>query len=94
MCVEAKNYLGVQELSGNNASASSSESIVPWTIINKYYTADVHFHTKTFSEFRISHADGVPAVVYVWEHGQVCSRVIMLAPAPSVPSPTGIMLKI
>lgn len=81
--VEEKNCLGVQELSGSNAPAasSSSESIVPWTIVNKYYTADVHFHTRTFNEFRISNADGVPAVVYVWEHGQVCSIVNTLVPA-------------
>lgn len=92
--MEAKNYPGVQELSGSNAPASSfSDSIVPWTIVNKYYTADVHFHTRTFSEFRISHADGVPAVVYVWEHGQVCFVAITLMPALNVPSLTGIMSK-
>ncbi|KAI0726452.1 hypothetical protein C8Q72DRAFT_954049 [Fomitopsis betulina] len=62
----------VQELSGSisPATSSSSENIVPWTIVNKYYTADVHLHMRTFNEFRISHADGAPAVVYVWEHGQ------------------------
>ena len=91
--MEMRNYLGVQELSGRNASASSSESIVPWTIVNKYYTADVHFHTRTFSEFRISHADGVPAIVYVWEHGQVCPLIITQATALSVHSLTGNTLK-
>ncbi|KZT64928.1 hypothetical protein DAEQUDRAFT_732027 [Daedalea quercina L-15889] len=62
----------IQELSGTS-SASSPENIgdiIPWTIANKYYTADVHFQTRVFSDFRISHADDVPAIVYVWEHGQ------------------------
>ncbi|KAH9841818.1 uncharacterized protein C8Q71DRAFT_349508 [Rhodofomes roseus] len=65
----------VQGLSGSSTPtasfpAESPSNVFPWTIVNKYYTADVHFQTKSYSEFRIPHADGVPAVVYVWEHGQ------------------------
>ncbi|KAI0826778.1 hypothetical protein BC628DRAFT_1410008 [Trametes gibbosa] len=50
-------------------SAGSSTSI-PWTIANKYYTADVHFETHEFEHFRVHHAIGVPAVIYVWGHGE------------------------
>ncbi|KAI0632411.1 hypothetical protein C8Q77DRAFT_1060132 [Trametes polyzona] len=55
--------------SQNPLSAGSSSSI-PWTIVNKYYTADVHFETHEFEHFRTHHAIGVPAVIYVWAHGE------------------------
>ncbi|KAI0771221.1 hypothetical protein BD413DRAFT_65435 [Trametes elegans] len=45
-------------------------SSVPWTIVNKYYTADVHFETHEFEHFRVHHAIGVPAVIYVWGPGE------------------------
>ncbi|KAH9936641.1 uncharacterized protein B0H18DRAFT_974812 [Fomitopsis serialis] len=65
----------VQGLSGSSTQTVPSPSertdnVFPWTIVNRYYTADVHFQIRAFSEFRIPHADGVPAVVYVWERGQ------------------------
>ncbi|KAI0693430.1 hypothetical protein C8T65DRAFT_667998 [Cerioporus squamosus] len=50
-------------------SAGSSTSI-PWTIANKYYTADVHFETHEFEQFRVHHAVGVPAIIYVWGPGE------------------------
>ena len=48
-----------------------SSSSIPWTIVNKYYTADVHFETHEFEHFRVQHAIGVPAVIYVWGPGEV-----------------------
>ncbi|OBZ68716.1 hypothetical protein A0H81_11132 [Grifola frondosa] len=43
---------------------------IPWTIVNKYYTADVHFVTREFRDFGAHHAVGVPAVIYVWVDGE------------------------
>ena len=51
-------------------TAGSSTSI-PWTIANKYYTAEVHFETHDFEGFRVHHAIGVPAIIYVWGPGEV-----------------------
>ncbi|KAI0373734.1 hypothetical protein BV20DRAFT_672240 [Pilatotrama ljubarskyi] len=51
-------------------SAGDGSSTVPWTIVNKYYTADVHFETHEFNHFRVRHAVGVPAVIYVWGPGE------------------------
>ncbi|KAI0786892.1 hypothetical protein C8Q75DRAFT_250040 [Abortiporus biennis] len=42
---------------------------VPWTISNRYYTADVHFETRVLKEVGSHHASGVPAVIYVWKKG-------------------------
>lgn len=39
--------------------------------MNKYYTADVHFETRLAQEFKSSHAKGVPAIIYVWQQGDV-----------------------
>ncbi|KAI0647772.1 hypothetical protein C8Q79DRAFT_924871 [Trametes meyenii] len=50
-------------------SPGSSTSI-PWTIVNKYYTAEVHFETHEFEHFRVHHAIGAPAIIYVWGHGE------------------------
>ena len=44
---------------------------VPWTIANKYYTADVHFETREYQAFVGYHASEVPAVIYVWSRGDV-----------------------
>ncbi|PCH39985.1 hypothetical protein WOLCODRAFT_68879 [Wolfiporia cocos MD-104 SS10] len=52
------------------SSADESNGSIPWTIANKYYTANVHFQTRVLNEFKSSHADGVPAVVFVWMHGE------------------------
>lgn len=56
---------------GNNPLSAGSSTSVPWTIVNKYYTADVHFETHEFEHFRVHHAIGVPAVIYVWGPGEV-----------------------
>ena len=51
--------------------AAGSSTSIPWTIRNKYYTADVHFETHEFAHFRVVHAVGVPAIIYVWGPGEV-----------------------
>jgi hypothetical protein len=43
----------------------------PWTIRNKYYSADVHFALVDTAGWRVRYAVGAPAVVYVWEEGTV-----------------------
>jgi len=43
---------------------------IPWTITNKYYTADVHFAAYTVQEFNADLLEGVPAVVFVWTKGE------------------------
>ena len=45
---------------------------IPWTIRNRYYTADVHFHLVEFAHWDPkSSLRGVPAVIFVWARGQV-----------------------
>ncbi|KAH9933213.1 uncharacterized protein BXZ73DRAFT_101176 [Epithele typhae] len=46
--------------------AAGSSTSIPWTIANRYYTAEVHFETHDVDRFRALHAVGVPAVIYVW----------------------------
>ncbi|KAH9939807.1 hypothetical protein B0H21DRAFT_755983 [Amylocystis lapponica] len=63
----------VKVLSGASSPQSSvpdAPSSIPWTIANKYYTADVHFHTRSFADYGAQHAVGVPAIIYVWAHGE------------------------
>ena len=59
-----------------------NEEYVLWTIANKYYTADVHFEIHEFDRFRVLHAVGVPAIIYVWGPGEVS--------LPALRSPRGV----
>ena len=63
-------------------AADSASSSIPWTIANKYYTADVHFETRELAGFAGYHASEVPAVIYVWRRGEV--RSILLSDAPEL----------
>lgn len=51
--------------------ADAESTSIPWTIANKYYTADVHFETREYKMFLSFHASEVPAVIYVWSRGDV-----------------------
>lgn len=51
----------------------NSERSIPWTIRNKYYTADVHFQAHEIRYWSSTLADGVPAIIFVWSDGEVCS---------------------
>ncbi|KAH8104811.1 hypothetical protein BXZ70DRAFT_922522 [Cristinia sonorae] len=59
--------LPITSPSDNQAVTSSDGSErIPWTIVNRYYTADVHFETRVLKDFRGIHVEGVPAVLYVF----------------------------
>ena len=44
---------------------------IPWTIRNKYYSADVHFQLVEYAHWDPQSARRVPAVIFVWARGQV-----------------------
>ncbi|KAJ7695642.1 hypothetical protein B0H17DRAFT_1054969 [Mycena rosella] len=47
------------------------ESIrIPWTLSNKYYSADVHFAAHTIAGLSPHIVRNVPAVVFVWSKGE------------------------
>ncbi len=50
---------------------SEPEYKIPWTITNKYYSANVHFAAHAVSGFSADLLEGVPAVVFVWKRGEV-----------------------
>ncbi|KAK7690373.1 hypothetical protein QCA50_007031 [Cerrena zonata] len=52
------------------SSSDAGSDSIPWTIVNRYYTAEVHFETRTLLDFRPIHASEVPAVIYVWNQGE------------------------
>ncbi len=60
-----------QEQTSNDPPAAGDTVHIPWTISNKYYTADVHFEAHELERFRVHHAVGVPAIIYVWGLGEV-----------------------
>ncbi|KAJ3830725.1 hypothetical protein EV361DRAFT_867224 [Lentinula raphanica] len=45
------------------------EKVIPWTISNKYYSAQVHFLARTVKGLAPFHLKDVPAIVFVWEKG-------------------------
>lgn len=52
--------------------ATDNPSIIPWTIANKYYTADVHFKFHHLLDWTPNNheLESVPAVVYTWTAGE------------------------
>ena len=64
----------------DSASVSAIDELdgptIPWKISNKYYAADVHFENITIDKYlaRRNEFDGVPAVLFIWNRGQVCSE--------------------
>jgi len=74
-------FIGLKALSNDNdgklKAKASDENIVPWTIVNRYYIADVHFATHVIhglSPLAFDKPHTPPAVIYVWVDGEVCSR--------------------
>ncbi|GJE88380.1 hypothetical protein PsYK624_044630 [Phanerochaete sordida] len=61
--------------SGDSSATTSTSDVgstsVPWTIANKYYTADVHFEMREIHTFAGYHASEVPAVIFVWNRGEL-----------------------
>ncbi|KAI9443148.1 hypothetical protein H4582DRAFT_2095767 [Lactarius indigo] len=54
----------------DSADLPSSNVDVPWTIKNKYYSADVHFHLVEYAYWDLQLARRVPAIIFVWTRGQ------------------------
>lgn len=54
------------------STATDNSSIIPWTIANKYYTADVHFEFHHLPDWTPNNheLESVPAVVYTWTVGE------------------------
>lgn len=53
---------------------TSEENIIPWTIVNRYYVADVHFAAHVIhgiSSMAFDKPHTPPAVIYVWVDGEV-----------------------
>lgn len=72
--------IGLLAISTNNTSSpflfetldlSLTSLTIPWSITNRYYTADVHFAAHTLESLTSHHVHGVPAVIFVWADGEV-----------------------
>ena len=50
----------------NGVQKVADAKIVPWTIKNKYYTADVHFKVIPLEDWVHSHLESVPAIIYAF----------------------------
>lgn len=55
------------------SAPTSNEKAIPWMISNKYYSARVHFLARTVKGLAPFHFKDVPAVIFVWRKGSVCS---------------------
>lgn len=56
----------------SDPAGSSMPVKIPWTISNKYYSANVHFAAHTVNGLSTHHLRNVPAVIFVWGQGEVC----------------------
>ncbi|KAH9179169.1 hypothetical protein EDB89DRAFT_778347 [Lactarius sanguifluus] len=54
----------------NSADLPTSNVDIPWTIKNKYYSAEVHFHLVEYAYWDLQLARRVPAIIFVWTRGQ------------------------
>ncbi|KAH9065478.1 hypothetical protein EDB87DRAFT_1077471 [Lactarius vividus] len=54
----------------DSADSPPSNVDIPWTIKNKYYSADVHFHLVEYAYWDLQLARRVPAIIFVWTRGQ------------------------
>ncbi|TRM63825.1 hypothetical protein BD626DRAFT_536592 [Schizophyllum amplum] len=52
------------------ASLSADTERIPWTISNKYYSANVHFAPHAIHGLSPHRVQNVPAVIFVWAHGE------------------------
>ncbi|KAK0464448.1 uncharacterized protein EV420DRAFT_1043554 [Desarmillaria tabescens] len=50
--------------------SNESEKHFPWTISNKYYTAEVHFVARQIKGLAPYHLQEIPALIFVWEKGE------------------------
>ncbi|KZV73838.1 hypothetical protein PENSPDRAFT_648596 [Peniophora sp. CONT] len=52
------------------ADAPVNEEYVPWTISNKYYTADVRFRVVSLAQWTPSVLSGIPATIFAFQRGE------------------------
>ena len=57
---------------------------IPWTIKNKYYSANVHFHLVEYAYWDPQLALRVPAIIFVWTRGQVILSLPFRLTAPLI----------
>lgn len=63
--------------SGPTISLGQPEPIFhPWSISNRYYTANVHFALHTVNKVYGAVFEGVPAVIVAWTKGEVCHNLL------------------
>ncbi|KIY46740.1 hypothetical protein FISHEDRAFT_60138 [Fistulina hepatica ATCC 64428] len=63
----------IRHISSGTSSSDTlitDTSAIPWTLSNKYYTADVHFSAHAIQGFSPHLLKEVPAVIFVWSHGE------------------------
>ena len=56
-----------------NDLANLPTSDTPWTIRDKYYSTDVHFHLIEYAHWDPQSVLRIPAIIFVWARGQVIS---------------------
>lgn len=81
--VDINLFIGLKALSiqgespnDNLNTKTSEENVIPWTIVNRYYIADVHFAVHVIhdiSPMMFEKNPTPPAVIYVWVDGEVRS---------------------
>lgn len=69
-------HVGIRALANDTTElpavdSDGSQPLIPWTISNKYYTADIHFKLINYGALSSSAPNNTPAVIYVWERGTV-----------------------
>jgi hypothetical protein len=62
----SQRFLGITK-----TEEGAEEEHVEWNISNKYYTAKVQFHRAAWRALADSLEPGIPAVVVIWEKGEV-----------------------
>lgn len=53
------------------ADPPANEEYIPWTIANKYYTADVRFRVVSLAQWTPAVLSGVPAAIFAFQRGEV-----------------------
>ncbi|KAI0269765.1 hypothetical protein BC834DRAFT_863238 [Gloeopeniophorella convolvens] len=63
---------GVQRIKAfvGDSSDLPPSNAIPWTIRNRYYSANVHFHLAQCAPTLPQFAEPIPAVIFVWQRGQ------------------------
>ncbi|KAL4267582.1 hypothetical protein AB1N83_002806 [Pleurotus pulmonarius] len=57
------------DLNQDDEQTLGRSATIPWTLSNKYYQADVHFHAREVKGLAPHHSLNVPAVIFVWSNG-------------------------